>query len=338
MKVLLYSEAYDRIKKSGVGKALSHQMKALELNGIDYTLDLREPHDIIHINTIGPKSYRFAKQAHRKGIKVVYHGHSTEEDFRNSFLFTDLVSPLFRRWITRCYSLGDCIVTPTEYSKKLIQNYGIERPIFPISNGVDLDYFQRDEQQGQKFRSKFGFAPQDKVIMSVGLYIGRKGIVDFVELAKRLPQYHFIWFGYNPLWQVPHKIRKAVRTRLPNLHFPGYIGSEELRCAYWGSDLFLFPTFEETEGIVLLEALASGCPALIRDIPIYQDWLTDRVNVYKANSVDAFEKAIQDILENRCPPVTSAALEVAQSRSLEIVGKQLKSVYEQCLRGDFTHD
>ena len=52
MKVLLYSEAYDRIKKSGVGKALSHQMKALELNGIDYTLDLREPHDIIHINTM----------------------------------------------------------------------------------------------------------------------------------------------------------------------------------------------------------------------------------------------------------------------------------------------
>ena len=159
MKVLLYSEAYDMIKKSGVGKALSHQMKALERNGVDYTLDYREPHDIIHIDTIGPKSYRFAKQARRKGIKVVYHGHSTEEDFRKFFCVTDLVSPFFRRWITTCYSLGHCMVTPTEYSKKLIQNYGITRPIFPVSNGVDLEYFQRDEEQGQKFRAKFGFCP-----------------------------------------------------------------------------------------------------------------------------------------------------------------------------------
>ena len=47
MKVLLYSEAYDAIKKSGVGKALSHQMKALERNGVEYTLDHHEPHDLI---------------------------------------------------------------------------------------------------------------------------------------------------------------------------------------------------------------------------------------------------------------------------------------------------
>ena len=336
MKVLLYSEAYDAIKKSGVGKALSHQMKALERNGVEYTLDYHEPHDLIHINTLGPRSYRFAKQARKKGIKVIYHGHSTEEDFRNSFLFTNTVSPLFRRWITKCYSLGDCIITPTPYAKKLIQNYGITRPIFPISNGVDLEYFHRDEMQAQSFREKFGFTAQDKIILSVGLYIGRKGIVDFVELARRLPQYQFIWFGYNPLWQVPRSIRKAVRTKLPNLRFPGYIGSEELRSAYWGSDLFLFPTYEETEGIVLLEALASGCPALIRDIPIYEHWLNDGINVYKAATVDDFERKIQDILENRCPSVTDAAYEVVRSRSLEAVGKQLKEVYERCQSGDYT--
>ena len=173
--------------------------------------------------------------------------------------------------------------------------------------------------------------------MSVGLYIGRKGIVDFVELAKRLPQYHFIWFGYNPLWQVPHKIRKAVRTRLPNLHFPGYIGSEELRCAYWGSDLFLSPPMKRPRASCFWRRLHPAAPRSFGDIPIYRNWLTDRVNVYKANSVDTFEKAIQEILENRCPPVANAAFEVAQSRSLEIVGKQLKNVYERCLRGDFTH-
>lgn len=336
MKVLLYSEGYDHIKKSGVGKALSHQMKALKRNGVDYTLDCSESHDIIHINTLGPRSHRLARQAHDHGVKVVYHAHSTEEDFRNSFHFSNMVSPLFRRWIIKCYSLGDCIVTPTPYAKKLIQSYGITRPIFPVSNGIDLEYFQRDEEQAQAFQKKFGFSPEDKVIMAVGLYIGRKGILDFVELAKRLPQYQFIWFGFNPLWQVPHEIRKAVKTKLPNLKFPGYIDSEELRSAYWGSDLFLFPTFEETEGIVLLEALAAGCPALIRDIPIYQDWLTNDVNVYKAASVDEFERSIVEIFEGHRPPITQAAMEVAKARSLELIGQQLKEIYERCLRGEFS--
>ena len=335
MKVLLYSEGYNAIKKSGVGKALSHQMKALELNGVEYTLDSREPHDLIHINTIGLKSYRMAKAARKKGLSVVYHAHSTQEDFRNSFLGTNTVAPLFRRWITKCYSLGDCIVTPTPYSKGLVESYGIRNTIIPVSNGIDLDFFRRDERKAQEFREKFGLSKTDKVVMAVGLYIGRKGIVDFVELARRMPEYQFIWFGYNSPWVVPRRIRKAVKTKLPNLHFPGYIGSEELRAAYWGSDLFFFPTFEETEGIVLLEALAAGCPALIRDIPIYRDWLTDRVTIYKADSVDGFERAIRGICEGELPSLTEAAMQVAQERSLKIVGAQLKEVYEGCLSGKY---
>lgn len=41
--------------------------------------------------------------------------------------------------------------------------------------------------------------------MGVGLYIERKGILDFVELAKRLPEYKFIWFGYSSLAYSPKK-------------------------------------------------------------------------------------------------------------------------------------
>ena len=56
--------------------------------------------------------------------------------------------------------------------------------------------------------------------MSAGLWIDRKGITDFVELAKRMPQYDFVWYGESNLYTVPAKIRKAVKTKLPNLFIP----------------------------------------------------------------------------------------------------------------------
>ena len=54
MKVLLHSDKMKQIEKSGVGRAIKHQMKALELNNVEYTLDVNDDYDIIHINTIFP--------------------------------------------------------------------------------------------------------------------------------------------------------------------------------------------------------------------------------------------------------------------------------------------
>ena len=257
MKVLLYTEAMNLLGKSGVGKARSHQIRALDQVGVEWTIDPKEQVDLIHINTILPKSRRLARKARKQGIPVVYHAHSTVEDFKNSYLCANAVAPLFKKWLCSCYQSGDCLITPTPYSKRLIENYGIEKPIYACSNGIDLSFYEKPPSEKVDFRKQFGFLPDDKIVMSVGLWIERKGILDFVELAKRMPEYQFIWFGYTSLWSVPPKVRKAVRTKLPNLHFPGYVDSAVLRTAYWESDCFFFPTYEETEGIVLLEALAA---------------------------------------------------------------------------------
>ena len=226
MKILLYAEGLKTIGVSGLGKAIKHQMKALKYAGVEYTLDPDDDYDIVHINTYGPKSYALAKACKKKGIKVVYHAHSTEEDFRNSFIFSNQIAPMFKKWITTCYKLGDHIVTPTPYSKKILDGYGMNREITAISNGIEIEKFITSKELAANFRKTYGYKKKDKVVIGIGLYLERKGILDFVELAKRLPQYKFIWFGYTPLYTVPEKIRKAVKTELPNLHFAGYVEQE----------------------------------------------------------------------------------------------------------------
>ena len=128
---------------------------------------------------------------------------------------------------------------------------------------------------------------------------------------------------------IPGKVRKAVRTRLPNLTFAGYVTPEQLREAYSGSDLFFFPSYEETEGIVVLEALSCEIPVLLRDIPVYQDWLKNRKDVYKGSRQEEFERLIGQILEGELPDLTVSGRQRAVERDIFHQAGKLFNLYQR---------
>ncbi|MGB4659205.1 MAG: glycosyltransferase [Mobilitalea sp.] len=332
MKIWLYKGGIKLVAQSGIGRAYEHQKEALEGKGIAYTEKFSLNYDVVQINTIFPDSFLVAILAKMMGKKVVYYAHSTMEDFKKSFKGSDIVAPLFKKWIKLCYSMGDIIVTPTEYSKELLKSYHINKEIVNLSNGIDLKYYQKDLEAGKAFREKYHFTKEDKIIMSVGHYIERKGVEDFAELARRMPEYQFVWFGYTNLNLIPNRIKQIIQMKLPNLSFPGYITREELKDAYSGSDLFLFLTQEETEGIVLLEALAMKIPSLIRDIPIYEKWLEDRKQVYKGSSLNEFEQSILEIVSGKAPELTEAGYLKVKERNIGMVGDTLYAIYNYLLR------
>jgi 1,2-diacylglycerol-3-alpha-glucose alpha-1,2-glucosyltransferase len=332
MKILLYTEGLKTIGKSGLGKAVGHQIKALEDNNIEYTLDPKcNDYDIAHINFYGLKSFHLAKKAHRMGKKVVYHAHSTEEDFRNSFIFSNTIAPLFKWWICKCYRLGDHIITPTEYSKKLLENYNLNRPITAISNGIDMKFFNYNKKDGEDFRKKYGFTSDDKVVIGIGLYLERKGILTFVEMAKRCPEYKFIWFGSSPLSVSPKKIKDAVHTKLDNLIFAGYVEREMIHKAFSGCDCYLFPTLEETEGIPILEGLSEKANIVVRNIPIFE-FLEDGKDVYKAKTDDEFEEKLRGVIEGSLPSLKGNGYELVKNMEIKTVGKKIIKVYEDVLK------
>lgn len=332
MKVLLNSGHLNRIEKSGLGKAIKHQMKALDSTDVSYTLDPDDDYDILHINTYFPQSYHLAKKAKKSGKKVVYHAHSTEEDFKQSFRFSNIVAPLFKQWLIKCYQLGDIIVTPTPYSKKLLQGYVLNQPMHTISNGIDLNKFQPIPDARKQFSKAYPqYCNDDFIVMGIGLYLERKGILDFVQLAKDLPEVKFIWFGFTNSNMIPSHIQDAVATELPNLHFAGYVENDIIRLALQATDLYIFPTYEETEGIPALEAAASRTPFIVRDIPVFDDWLIDGVHTHKAKNYADFKRLIKTAYQGKLPKLSDNAYEVARERSLENIGEQLKEVYEEVL-------
>lgn len=331
MKILLFEELQKLLKISGIGRAFRQQTLALEMNGIKVLHRPDGPFDLVHFNTAFLESQYFLRKAKARGIPVVVHAHSTREDFLNSYNFAPLVQKGFYRMLDAMYSRADLIITPTEYSRSLLKSYGnITCPIHVLTNGVDLKEYQRDEQKEQAFRDYFGLSPEQKVVMGVGLLFERKGLQDFIEVARMLPDVTFIWFGKLSRAFQTGAIRKAIRNKPDNVLMPGYLAGDIIKGAFTSSDCLLFPSYEETEGIVVLEAMASRLPVIVRDIPVYAGYTSGR-ELLKGRSNEEFAAAVRHMLKQDTAHLTEAAWQSVSTKDLSIMGSRLKEIYSELL-------
>ena len=113
--------------------------------------------------------------------------------------------------------------------------------------------------------------------------------------------------------------------------FPGYVSGDVIEGAYCGANAFFFPSKEETEGIVVLEALASYQKVIIRDIPVFEPWLINNVNCYKGKTVEDFTYLVKNAVEENLPDVRKNGRKTAEERSIESIGLKLREVYEKVL-------
>lgn len=221
------------------------------------------------------------------------------------------------------------VLTPTEYSRRLLESYGLKPPVYSISNGVDTEFFAPDPTRRASFRRRWGLREGERAVISVGHTIARKGLPEFLELARRMPEARFLWFGWTDPHLIPQEIRQAMEQAPENVTFAGFVDRETLREAYCGADVFAFMSHEETEGIVVLEALACGIPTVVRDIPVYNGWLREGQNVYKASGTDEFQQKAEGLLTGTLPDLTAAGRRVAEERSLSVMGERLREVYRR---------
>lgn len=331
MRIKLFFGNQESIKKSGIGRAMIHQMRALDLNNVSYTNDINDDnYDIVHINTVFPSSVDELKKAKKANKKAIFHAHSTMEDFRGSFYGSDIIAPVYKKWLTFLYKQADVIITPTPYSKRLLEGYGLNKKIFAISNGICLEDYNPTEEQIRAFEDYFKLY-DEKIIISVGWLFERKGFDTFVEVARELPEYKFIWFGDIELSMPTTKIRKLLKNLPDNVILPGYVSGDVIKGAYGRADVFFFPSREETEGIVVLEALASKNNIVLRDIPVFDDWLIDKKDVYKGKTNEDFINLIKGIIEKKLPDLKEEGYKVACSKELSIIGKELLEVYKETI-------
>ncbi len=326
MKISHYLEFESRIT-GGIRQSVAHQRQILDRLGISYTTAPSLDADVLHCNLAGPRSLWYARRARSRNIPVVMHTHVTAEDFGQSFRLSDILATPLRPYLRFAYGLADVLVCPSEYNQQVISEY-TDVPTTVISNGVDREKLAGFETLRSEYKQRYELTTP--TVFLVGHVIKRKGLVTFVNLARRLPDIDFVWFGPLDLELKDRETQQLIETAPSNCTFTGYI--DDIRGAYAAGDIFLFPTHEENEGIALLEAMAAGKPVIVRNIPTFE-WLDDGVDCLKVSStadIDAFAAAVRELQDPtlRDELGTNAAAR-SDNFALETIAAQYQTLYHR---------
>ena len=216
MRIYIYGGGEKIVGRSGVGQAIRHQRECLRRSGVDTTDHWTADAAAVHVNTILPDSVLAALGAKLRRRKVVWYGHSTMEDFRSSFKGSNALAPLFKRWITFCYGLGDVVLTPTEYSRELLESYGLKKPVYSISNGVDTDFFHPDPAARPALRARYGLAEDKQVVVKIKAGEGGKafGSVSSKEIATAFKEQHDLELDKKKI-QLPESLKNFGTFEVP---------------------------------------------------------------------------------------------------------------------------
>jgi len=172
------------------------------------------------------------------------------------------------------------LCTSTAMVKTLV-DHGIER-VDLWQRGVDTEMFQ-PHLVSRQMRSRLSQGHPDAPLL---LYVGRvsaeKQIDEIKPVLEAIPDARLAIVGDGP-----HRTAMETHFAGTNTHFVGYLHGLELAAAFASSDAFIFPSRTETLGLVLLEAMAAGCPVVAARSGGIPDVVTDGVNGYLFNPVDA---------------------------------------------------
>ena len=176
---------------------------------------------------------------------------------------------------------------------KELDNHGIER-VDLWQRGVDTEMFQPHLASAQ-MRSRLSQGNSDDPLL---LYVGRvsaeKQIDQIKPVLEAIPQARLAIVGDGPNREALEAHFAGTKT-----NFVGYLQGLELASAFASADAFVFPSRTETLGLVLLEAMAAGCPVVAARSGGIPDIVTDGVNGYlfEPDDPDGAITATQSLLE-----------------------------------------
>ena len=170
-----------------------------------------------------------------------------------------------------------------------LEDKGIQRTAL-WQRGVDTENF-RPELRSEKMREKlFGkYHDTDSLLIYVGRLSAEKQIERIKPVLDNIPGACLALVGDGPYRGQLEKIFENTKT-----NFIGYLSGEELASAYASGDIFLFPSSTETLGLVLLEAMAAGCPVIGANKGGIPDIINDGINgcLYDPDEKDNGERSL----------------------------------------------
>jgi glycosyltransferase involved in cell wall biosynthesis len=270
-----------------------------------------EAFDLLHIQTPFVAHYAGLALARRLGLPVIETYHTFFEEYL--YHYVPFAPRAAMRSLVRQFSRHQCnsvdhVIVPSSAMTEVLRQYGVRRPIHVIPTGIDAHRF--DGGDGACFRRSLEIAPEQPMLLYLGRVAHEKNI-DFLfdvlqEVRIAVPDTLLVVAGEGPA--EAHLRALAGRMGLAaHVRFVGYLDRESaLLDAYRAADCFVFASRTETQGLVLLEAMASGLPVVALAAMGTIDVLaTRRAAVAAPDDPRGFAQHVVNLLRN---PVERARL------------------------------
>jgi glycosyltransferase involved in cell wall biosynthesis len=282
--------------------------------------------DVIHTHSPFVTGWMGVRFARRLGIPLVFTYHTQLEEYAHYVPFERTTTRRAATTLTRAYAnQADTVIVPTSAMETRLRTLGVTAPIAVIPTGIDVERFAAG-RRNEELRGRLG---AQRVVLLVSRLAREKNIDLAIEGLARLedPGVHLVLAGDGPERAALAETAREAGVE-GRVHFLGHVLRERLPDLYASSDAFVFPSFTETQGLVLAEALVAGLPVVAVDTPQSRDVLEGHGILVSPRS-DAIAWGLREALS--IPREQSAAHLALKRFSLRLQADRTIEVYQGLL-------
>lgn len=291
--------------------------------------------DIIHGHSGGPVTMLGWQVARLKGIPYVLTYHTMWSQYTHYVLKGKIVDPGMIKTASRIMgNWSDNIIAPTRKIKSELLKYGIDIPITVIPSGVDTEAFAKAKKG--YLRKKLKIAQNEKILLYVGRLGKEKSVEDLVkmfhQLSKNNPGTSLVFVGDGDERQNLAKLAENLGISA-KVYFTGNIDPVEIPGVYADADVFVFASRTETQGMVILEAMAAGVPVVAIEDTAFKELIHSQKNGILVRNISGFSLSVEKLLRDKiyAGNLSREGLKTASLYSVDIMAKKLEDYYNALL-------
>ncbi|NMA82964.1 MAG: glycosyltransferase family 4 protein [Epulopiscium sp.] len=292
--------------------------------------------DVIHVHHpfwMGTKGLRLGK---KYKIPVILTYHTRYEKYAHN---VPVIGPIFKNMlphymVKRFAKKCDGVFAPTDTAKEYLRNLGINRYIQVLSTGIDFDtYEQIPTETIEKIHDKYKQGVEF-LFCSVARLTQEKNLYFLLEGLEYLKKNMKTSFRCMVIGEGPEKDSLLAKVKEKQLEdcilFIGRVSPDEIYSYYKASDLFVFASKSETQGMVLLEAMAGKCPVVAVQASGIDDVIINGYNGFKTKEeAHLWAEAVQSVIEHpeQLQKMSDQAYEFAGNYSIDVMAQKALQVY-----------
>jgi glycosyltransferase involved in cell wall biosynthesis len=298
-----------------------------------------EQYDVIHVQTPFVAHYLGVKLSKLLGIPCVETYHTFFEEYLYHyipFVPKKIMQKIAQRFSRHQGNSLDGMVVPSHPMLHILRQYGVISQAEVIPTGIEPTSFMLGDRE--VFRNKYGIPQDQPVLLFLGRVAHEKNIGFLLkvvaQVSKQIPNILFLIAGEGPAKaSLEHDVAELGISK--NVKFIGYLDrNAELNSCYRSADIFIFSSRTETQGLVLLEAMAQGVPVVSTAELGTKDVLRDGLGVWIAKEdLNEFSQTVIKLLsdEEAQERLSETGRDYAQSWSASKQAERMIAFYQSVI-------